>query len=192
MATDFQKGTDAPIASVSDCVACKESIKLGASVCTHCGSVQNWTRHILRWSALGAALVAIIPLWSAAWSLREFIPRRADLRVIPIACTISEVKLAVTNLGSQPGIIEQSQFQWFVDGASKPVEIELEIGERQLIIRPGEASILTLKPAIGGVPANLPKRPPIAKDCYYQITFNATDFESNKSTLEVNCPCPKL
>ena len=173
------------------CKACQELIKPKAKVCIHCGGSQGWTRNLFRWSAILAAAAAIIPLWSAALSLRELLPRRADLRVFPISCNVNEINLAVSNLGGQPGVLGEGEFLLFIGGENKPFNFKLSSEDKQEIIIPGDAVILSLKPSIAGVSSKLPAYPSKIEECFYQIIVSTYDFKGNTSKISVSCPCPE-
>ena len=51
------------------------------------------------------AVFALLPLWSAALSLKDIVIRKnaADLRFLPISCSARDITIAAANLGDKPG-----------------------------------------------------------------------------------------
>jgi len=172
------------------CVVCREPIHRGAKVCVHCGRVQDWTRHLTRWSTLAGAAVAVLSLVSAAFSLRELIPSPANLNVIPLTCESESIELAVSNLGDKPGMIRQVSLKFRVDGNLGDKKILLTAVQGEKIIAPHETNKIEYKRFIAD--AEAPFSPPSVgtNTCVYAISVQTVDFEATEAQQEVECYCP--
>ena len=172
------------------CVVCREPIRLGAKVCVHCERAQDWTRHLIRWSTLAAAAVAVLSLVSAALSLRELVPRSANLSVIPLACESESVELAVSNLGDKPGMIRKVSLKFRVDGNLGDKKMLLAAMKGEKIIAPHETSNIEYKRFIADAEASFSVPSVDTKTCEYVISVQTADFEGIEAQQEVECHCP--
>jgi predicted nucleic acid-binding Zn ribbon protein len=171
------------------CVVCQEPIRQGAKVCMHCDRVQDWTRHLMRWSTLAGAAVAVLSLVSAAFSLRELIPTPANLKVIPIACGSESVELAVSNLGDKPGMLQQVSLRFREDGKLGDKILLLTAVKGEKIIAAHKTNKLEYKWFVADTVASFSGRFMGTKDCAYVISVKTVDFEGVEVQQEVKCPC---
>lgn|GEM_PF-4294979 len=173
------------------CIACRESIQRDASVCVHCKSAQDWTRHILRWTAVWTAALALLPLWSGALALREiaFPNHKAAVKFHPISCTKEVVILAVTNSGDRPGIISEFSLNILVDNRLAKETFDLIPRTERRVVLPGETFTLELEPRVEGVLAPLPTPKRFLKTCEYRILTRVAAFDLSAYPTTVSCPC---
>ena len=138
------------------CVVCREPILPGAKVCVHCNRSQNWTRHLMRWSTIAGAIVAVMSLVSTSISLRGLISSPANLKVIPLACEKESVALAVSNLGDKPGMVRRVAVQIMADGSLLQKEAVLTAASGQKIVKPHETEKIEYVMLSSGLPIPLP------------------------------------
>src|SRR5581483_1676162 len=123
--SEKQAVSAAPIAT---CVACKEDIRPGATVCTKCKSPQDWTRHILNWKEVGSALLALVPLWTGAvalWTL-AFRQPEAKLRIVLSACEEKSLTLAMVNDGDAHAVSSAPKPKLSRNGKDQPIALVLK------------------------------------------------------------------
>lgn len=177
---------------MDSCVVCREPIRSGAKVCNHCKRSQNWTRHLLRWSTVAGAIVAVLSLVSTAISLRELIASPSDLKVIPLACGNESVELAVSNLGDKPGLIRQVALQIMANGSVLDKEVLLTAKQGDKIVKPHETQKIVYVMLVSDSPGPFPI-PPVGIDtCTFVISVQTVDFEGNELKQKANCPCPQI
>jgi hypothetical protein len=183
-----------PLIPTVPCVACQEPIRRGASICTHCDSVQNVTRYLFRWSTLVTAAVALLPLWQGAQALRQIAnpDHHAQVEFIAMACTRDHVVLAVTNSGDRPGIISAVTLHVFVDGKEPNAPFTLTPPASQRVVEPGRTLTLELSPTVEGVPTQFPEAPDTQAICEYRISIEVYAFAKGDSSMTLSCPCASI
>jgi hypothetical protein len=92
-----------------ECVMCREPVRPGARICTHCNSFQDWKRYFSVGSTVLALLVALLSVaTTAAPALQRIFTRdRSDLRVALLSTEGREGSASVINSGNKPGFIGQ-------------------------------------------------------------------------------------
>jgi len=172
------------------CIVCHEAIRRGARLCIHCESAQDWTRHILRWTGVWTAVLALLPLWSGALALLEiaFPNHKAEVKFQPISCTKDAVILAVTNTGDRPGIISKSVLTMWVGNQITEAKFDLMPATKQRVVRPGQTFTLQLGPQVEGTSSTLPSGR--SKSCEYRIETQVDAFDLGSYPVTVKCPCP--
>ena len=179
-------------ATQKPCDVCALDIPLGARVCTHCGNDQNrWMRGIKQYALAGAGLVALVPLFDAAGSLKELVvgQHRSEVQITTAACEKSGITLVAMNFGTGPAFISLADFK--VLGLDNPALSNLEL-RADAPLKPVQASgfvTLVSKGWIASVAeSNLPVRG-TAPACEYRVGLNILDATGQKRR-EVSCPCP--
>ena len=206
-------GSDATQRSEA-CVVCREEIRRGAQKCTHCGSYQNWTRHLFRWSGVVAAVAALYPLWTMAIALREIAtPHQPQLRFAAVSCGAEVLSVAVANVGTSDGVLSGVAFR--VEGKSEIQEAQRTLVDRKtkvqegLVVKADQVVIVDYVGLIDGrTEAAFPRRATVGAACAYKLTFSiigfapalfspldrlwgrAGDAPARPETSEVTCPCP--
>jgi hypothetical protein len=178
-------------ADTDACVVYREPIRRGASRCVHCQSAQDWTRYVARWSSFWTAVLALVPLWSGAFALRQlaFPDHRPQVKIRPIACTEQGLVLAVTNSGKGPGLVGESSLHVEVGGRAAAETFDLiPAGER--IAMPDSTWTLKLEPRVRGTTALLPTTNGHESPCEYRGAIRVDAFEGPGSTIPLRCPCP--
>lgn len=178
--------------STRPCVICREQIDCDAIKCTKCGSYQDWSRHIFRWSGVVVAAVALAPLWSMAVSLYQIaMPRNAEIHLSALTCTAREITVAAANVGQKTGAVKSVDFEV----ARNPPQKESGRDSRTLTtdqiipIKPNDVVILKYRPSPGGF-EELPLRQSSTR-CEYRLSFTALGLsvaESGHSTVTCDCP----
>ena len=176
------------------CRVCCEPIRLGASKCTHCGSYQNWTRYILRWSTVLASLLAIVPLWNMASSLHQiaFLEKTANIEAALTACEQKNVSVAFANSGVLDGIVTKVQLT--VQQSNKPNK-EYDIRSTDLpesfLVSPQKPPVLVRYQAyIDNNVASLPSVSESKEACSYVVGIEWVDFKGSVQTISKGCSCP--
>lgn len=87
------------------CCECKETIKLNATKCFHCSSVQGW-RRLLRAPLIffGFALT-IVSIWAADPIKQILDPKTANIRPSIISGDYRQIKIMLTNLGTRSATV---------------------------------------------------------------------------------------
>lgn len=101
------------------CRVCCEDIRAGAQVCVKCNSPQNWTVHLFRWKEVLAAILALVPLYSAAISLRQLaVKERPEpkIRAVVLSCDTVRIAVAVANVGSAAGVVRTPEMELLKGG----------------------------------------------------------------------------
>jgi hypothetical protein len=183
----------------AQCVVCRESIQSGAAVCIHCNNFQNWTRHVLRWTGVLTAVLALVPLWGGARALWElaFPDHKADVRSYALSCEKEGVILAVTNLGDRPGTLNGFSIVPVVDGQPAKEEAlflsrnsDVDKNGDKRVVRAGETFVLDLEQRIEDVHSDLTIPNKAWKTCEYGIAVQVNTFEGVNSSVSTKCPCP--
>lgn len=173
------------------CLVCRQAISLGAKKCPKCGSFQDWSRHIFRWSGLATAVVALLPMWGIMLSLwRIAMPGAATIAVSVLSCDRTAITAAIANTGQRTTVVEGVEFKVIRDPA---VAVDVYRDERVLTpedfkpIKAGDMLIAKYRHSDQG--ADLPTRKE-SKSCLFQLTFTATSFEAKPAQSVASCNCP--
>ena len=171
----------------SKCVVCLKDIPAGARKCTECESYQDpFRRYVFAWSGIVGALVALFPLWSAAWSLSALaFPAKSDVSLREMECSRETLSVIVLNSGGQPAQVLTPQLKLLKDGKATlledlGLEMSTKLAANDLIserfeIRAGQ---------------NLPLRS-ASSSCMIVLSLKFIDAASKKARLaEGSCPCP--
>ncbi len=188
----FETQPSPPTRSTRPCVICREQIDGNATKCIKCGSYQDWSRHIFRWSGVVAAAVALLPLWSMAVSLWQIAkPRNAEIHLSALMCTAREITVAAANIGQKTGAVKSVNFKIVRDPPQKESDRDSRtLTTDQIVpIKPNDVVILKYRPSPGGF-EELPLRQS-SVHCEYQLFFTAlglSDTASDHSTVTCDCP----
>jgi hypothetical protein len=177
-----------------NCRVCCEPIKAQAIKCTKCGSYQDWTRHLVRWSALFVSLFALAPLWSISNSVSKlaFSDKVAQIEAAITSCSHKEVRVAFENTGELSGIVTSVDF-----AIKKGDEVRPPDGEMRPTGNGGDILVLPDKPPvmlsyrafIDGEPTNIIPEADTAGKCSYLLDIRWTDFAGSKKQLTRECRC---
>jgi hypothetical protein len=170
----------------------------GADKCIECDSFQDWTRYVVRYTSVAAAVLGIIPAFTIAASLYEiaFGSKSADLRAALIRCSSQQIDMAFANLGKAPAIVVEVTFR------SPDTKLDTKLEETLEIRRPDEATsptffvdpggsvkLVSYQPFIGGTKTRFPQFPVEASVCRYHISISSIAFSSRKKAQELICDC---
>lgn len=179
----------------SKCCVCLKSIEPGAKKCTECGSYQDWTRYIFRYTSLATALLGVIPVITIAASLYQiaFAEKSADIRVALVRCDVQQLDIGITNVGEVPAIISQVSFA----SPDTPVTGTLPVIRRMdadqaasFLVDPKDgARVVSYRPYIGNTPTRFPVAPSDGGQCNYHITVESLQFDLTTKHQEVTCAC---
>jgi hypothetical protein len=170
------------------CRECRNDMPPGARKCTQCSSYQDWRRFVFTWSGLLTATLALLPLWTGAyslWNLAFLEPAKLDAAIA--TCRSDKLLAFVGNKGQVPAMLGEPHVE-FADGDSwVPFEATFAMDEDKLVIDPGEVDVVDLAPPEGG------SYPPDGlKPCKLKIVFPVLDKDSISNTSEATCTCVEL
>jgi hypothetical protein len=181
----------------TECIACKEEIPVGASLCKECKTPQDWTRHVPVWKDVGTAVLALAPLWAiaiAAWHY-AIKPPAALLRAIASECQLETLELAMANDGDAPAILSMPRLEVKTDQElAKPSSIQLVAADPSsypYVLSPKQSSHITLRPRASGMtifghfPTHQDKQV-----CNLIVKIEYTGFKGEKNTVLSDCGCP--
>ncbi len=176
------------------CRVCCEPINIKALKCTKCGSYQDWTRHLLRWTALLVSLFALAPLWSISNSVSKlaFFDKVAQIEAAVTSCNHKEVRVAFENIGELSGIVTGVDFS-----IRQGNEVRSPDGEMRPHGNGGDILVLPHKPPvmlsyrafIDGEPTNIIPKEEADRNCSYLLDIHWTDFAGSKQKLTRECRC---
>lgn len=172
------------------CVVCREDVRLGAKVCTHCQSAQDWTRHLARWSTVAAAVLGLGSLVSAAYSLWKLVPSPAKIEAIVLNCQKDSVSLALVNVGDKPGAVRSVALQ--IKSAARsmdPIMLSPERRDENPIIEAGKTATVNYIYRIANAPLPFPS-PPTGAPCKYFVSIGVVDFSGTAVPATTQCDCP--
>lgn len=178
------------------CVVCRESIKPSAKVCIHCSSAQNWTRHLMRWGTIVGAVISMVSLATAAYSLTKLIPASARIQAVPLACKSESVRIAFTNLGDKAGLVREAMLTLRIDGVdgekSALASVFSDDGAKNdnSVIEPGKTRVIAYEWQSAGVSGLIPLPSVGTRQCIYSISLETVDFEGAIRSLAIQCSCP--
>jgi hypothetical protein len=179
------------------CRVCRKAIEPGAKKCTECDSYQDWTRHILRYTSVAAAVLGIIPLTTITVSLYEiaFGEKSADVRATLIRCGPQQLDIGIANVGGVPAIVSKVTFR-SPDTPPQPDTLSIrrtgdDTSPTFLLGPAGAAKIVSYQLLIGETPTRFPRFPAGAAACKYRITVESLQFDLQTKTQELTCECSR-
>lgn len=178
------------------CVACREDIRSGATICTHCKSAQNWSRHVQDWKNVGSAAAALVPLWTAAfalWSL-AFREPSAEVRAASIVCERARIVFAVANDGDATAVLSLPQLKMRLGSKeAQPPGVDLVLqspADYSYVLASKQASKAEVKPRISGVSDDFPTKPAQSTEtCSLVVEVAFRGFKGRKGVASADCPC---
>jgi hypothetical protein len=181
-------------AEVKDCCVCGEPIKDSAKKCTQCGSYQDWTRHLLRWSTLLVALLGIAPLWGVANSLHKiaFSQKTANIEAALTSCGREQITVAFSNSGQLDGIVTDVNFSLLENGKrTKTFEVRAQNVLSDIVVSPKTPPVLTTYKAFSGNTETIfISKPNSHKSCFFVMDLNWIDFKGSTKNITRQCTCP--
>lgn len=184
--------------STTPCRVCRELIQLGAQVCTHCNSQQDWTRHLFRWKDILVTVLALVPLWSAAVSLHRlaFEPSIPKIQAVVLACSRDKISVAVANVGSAASVLGPPKLVIIRAGSSSKMSAYMLVqdgteGVAASVLDAGKTASLQLAPQLQGTKALLPAGTASGRDCAYEVQFPYRSFDGRAGTTSDRCHCPE-
>ncbi len=175
------------------CKVCSEEIKNGAAKCVHCGSYQDWTRYVLRWTTLSVSLLSIMPLWGIAISIYNLSSKHAEVEAAIISCNHEEIVMAFANSGKIDGIITDAKFELVYDNTViKPkYEVHALEDDSSFVVSPNLApKLVTYKPYISNTPTVFVSRENNYSSCSIKATIDWVDFKGAKNKFVRKCKFP--
>jgi predicted nucleic acid-binding Zn ribbon protein len=178
------------------CVVCREPIQQGAKICIHCSNAQNWTRHLTRWGTLAGAVVGVVSVATAAYSLSRLVPASARISAVPLACERESVRIAFTNLGDKAGLVRAVVLSLRIDGAlgERSVLTSTPDGEKaggdNFVIEPGKTRAIVYRWQTAGAAGSIPVPRVGTHRCMYSVAVETVDFEGASKSIALQCSCP--
>ena len=194
MGREGNKQKDAAGSGLKSCQVCCEPIKIWAQKCIKCGSYQDWTRHLLRWSTLLVSLLALAPLWSLSGSVSKlaFAQKKAIIEAAVTACSYDEVRVAFENSGELSGIVTGVDFsvKQGADVRAPDGTMRNRLAEGDILVMPGKEPVMASYQAfIDGEPTNIISELFAQQDCSYLLNIRWTDFSGAEQQLVRECRC---
>lgn len=189
-------GTWKPTEKQTLCRVCCEPVNPEASKCIKCGSYQDWTRHLVRWSALLVSVFALAPLWSISESLTRLAvaeKKIAKIEAALTACELTEVRVVYENSGEISGIVTGVRFALLQDGVRNVPELTIGRGDDSgdIVVSPKEGPVRAVYRAyIDNTATNFVTRSSRVNSCSYVLEFDWMDFAGSKRQLRRECVCP--
>lgn len=167
------------------CRECRNPLPEGARKCTNCSSYQDWRRFVFTWSGLFTAMLALVPLWSGAYSLWKLaFPRPADVRISIAACKPDRVLTYLNNSGETAAMLGQPRLEFEENGKWSKFDAEFEMDEDDLVSEPGEVDIVTLPAPEGGTfPVDA------AGGCKLRVIYPVTSGAKEPGNVGATCQC---
>ena len=179
---------------MKQCRVCCEAIRPKAIKCTKCGSYQDWTRHLLRWSALLVSLFALAPLWSISDSLSKlaFTKKSAKLEAAVTACDHQEVRVAFENSGELSAIVTSVAFTIDINGKRQLPEVSIRNNQADgdILVVPHEPPVMiSYRAYIEDEATNFLPAQQIELGCTDRLDIEWTDLQGGKQHLFRECGC---
>ncbi len=179
------------------CVVCRKTIDPGAKKCTECDSYQDWTRHILRYTTVVAAVLGIIPVATIAISLYEiaFGEKSANVSATLIRCSSDQLDIGFANLGEVPAIVSKVAFR-SPDTPGLPDKPAIrrtgDPPSPAFLVDPASgARIVSYQLFLGEMQTRFPQFPAEAETCNYHITIDTLQFDLKTKSQERTCECSR-
>ena len=178
------------------CKVCKEQIQAGASKCTECGSYQDWTRYLLRWSTLVVAILGLAPLWGIANSLKTIAlsSKTADISAVLTSCASDYFNLTLANSGNLAGIVTETNFRLKLNGKSHQPSYQVRASDdiSDIVISPNQPPVQFKYQAYNRkMPTNFTSESIGYSSCQYALTIKWIDLKQNSNQLSLECECPQ-
>lgn len=189
------------------CRVCREPIKSGAAKCIHCGSYQDWTRYLIRWSTILVLLLGIAPLWSIASTLKTVFSKTANIEAALTSYETDKITIAFTNSGKLDGIVTEIDFKILLNDKIKktsykvrPANIVVSPNKppvlvkysADIVVSPNNPPVLvTYKAYIGNTPTEFISKDHGYTTCDYVMKIKWVDFRHNIKELSLKCTCPQ-
>jgi hypothetical protein len=184
-----------PEVKLKPCRVCQEPIRERASKCIKCGSYQDWTRHLVRLSALAASLFALYQFSSIADSLSElaFVDKTARVEAAITHCGQDEVRLAFENSGEISGIVTAVDFALLIGGQKTVPDLDIRNNSaaEDILVSPGTEPVrANFQAFIDNTPASFLAETPLNQECRYLLDIHWIDFAGSEQVISKECPCP--
>lgn len=194
MAQDVASNLSVGADSRQPCRVCCEPVLVGANKCTHCDSYQDWTRYLLRWSSVGVAVLALLPLWGIFQSLHQiaFAEKAPRIQAALTTCQHDVITAAYINSGTVDGIVTDFSVTLEYDGkVSEPDFAVRAKPDGDIVISPNQpATLINYRAYIGGKETLFLKPNHGRSNCFFRLNVIWSDFTEQTRTLEPNCTCP--
>jgi hypothetical protein len=172
----------------SVCVVCRGTISEGATKCASCDNFQDWRRHILTWSGVITALLALVPVWGGAVSLYKLaFPGDAEVRIRTIECQQKKIKVAAFNSGGKVGLLTAPRVTVIRNQEQKSISVNFSIDEDDTELLSKELDIIEL--ALTGS-HNFPTQTTANGGCKLRISFQVETLAGSKFERKDECSCP--
>ena len=167
------------------CRECKNPLPAGARKCTKCSSFQDMRRIVFVWSGLFTAILALVPLWSAAISLWTLaFPEPADVRLAVASCRPERLITYLTNTGGRPAMLGSPRVEFLEGSTWNRFNMEFAMDEDDLVSETEEIDIVTLAP---------PNEASFASQedggCRLRAVFPVAGEEGERTSVMAECTC---
>ena len=181
--------------STTLCVVCKSKIVPGALICTVCKNPQDWTRHVLKWKDVIAAILTATPLVAGAWSLYKIAaqPDRPRPYAFAVECRLGEAKLALGNDGTAATFLRLPELTVLREDKEEPASVGLGIEKADAyptILSAKQTAVVTVRAVAGGVSSEFSTLDQKGPSCRLQFRIQAEDALGKIIPLATQCQCP--
>lgn len=167
------------------CRECRRAIPKDARICTECSSYQDWRRWLFRWSGLLTAALAMVPLWTGAYSLWTLaVPDPAEVKIAIGGCKADQVLVRASNTGGEPALLGSPSVEYFLDGRWARFSMDFPMDEDDFLLEPNEIDIIALRPIQGGTFSEQDDG-----GCVLRATFSVTSSEDERDVAGATCTC---
>lgn len=188
---------DPPPHDMQPCKVCQELIKPRAIKCIHCESYQDWSRNLLRGSAIAISLVAVItPLWGIAGSLIKmaFTDPTAQVEAALTSCGVEDIRVAYENSGKSSAIVTGVTFARIEEGKRiipDDITVRGEQGDLDIVVSPNQPPVTVTYYAYSEqMKTKFIPSSELRSSCFYELEVRWMDFEGSQETILRRCSCP--
>ena len=166
------------------CRECFQPIPAGARKCTKCQSFQDWRRPIFVWSGVVTAMLALVPLWTGAYSLFTIaFPEPAHVEAEITACSSSQLIATLHNTGKLRAVVGLPRVEHFYDGQWHKFDYTYTLDEDKSVADPDDIDVIDLSPPIGSFNSD-PDQP-----CRLKAIFPVHEKRGETRKVEATCTC---
>lgn len=167
------------------CRECRTQLPAGARKCTKCSSFQDWRRGIFAWSGVFTATLALLPLWTGAFSLWNLaFARPAHIEAAIATCRSDKVMAYLHNDGQETAMLAEPTVDFRDGEAWTRFDATFAVAESKLVVKPDEVQMLNLAvPDEGTFPPNGDK------PCHLKVMVPVLSGRGEQSVAEATCRC---
>lgn len=152
------------------CCDCKNPIHSGAKKCHHCGSYQNWIRHLNTFALFTGFSLTLLSIWTIPFISGAFQSKQAEIATSIIAGESNKLEFMIANTGNQPAAITSIEIDSKMSFGIGTWYLENQLAGS--LLEPGQAKVLN---ASNGSPIPSP------------LSAQVENILGSKDELKKNC-----